>query len=287
MAFPRSRFSRMKRMNLLSSVVLALLFFSLPVFSQDEDDLLIDLPRFPQKGIPSTHERVNEGARLLSAGQSLKAEAILGQALVENPQSAEAAYNFGLALAFNGKHSEAVQAYFKALELRTDFPEAHLALGATYLSAGQNESALLAFNQALQTDSASEIRQAALFNKGVALGRLKRFPEAEMCLAETLALSPDDPSAAFQLGRLQMQQGKWQEGADWLESTIHDLPLESHTLRAKAFIRLKQKDKASESLKLAQDALAQADLADSVRIEVQNRLEKFTKELTQSSSATH
>ena len=269
---------------ILSSVILALLWFSPPVPGLEDEDLLIGMPQFPKVGIPSTLQQVNEGARLLAEGESVTAEALLGQALLDNPLSAEAAYNFGLALAFNGQWENALQPFSKALELRPTFPEAHLAVGTTYLSTGNAESALEAFTRAIEMNPTEAVLHAATFNKGVALGRLHRFSEAELCLAESLALAPDDPSPAFQLGRLQMQQEKWQEGADWLEATIHDLPLESHTLRTRAFLKLNQPDKAAASLQLAQTALQEAVLADTVRAEVASRLNRLAAEIAAAKS---
>jgi Flp pilus assembly protein TadD len=67
-------------------------------------------------------DKINQGAQLLAEGKTMRAEVVLGEALIEHPESPEAAYNFGLALAFNGKFYEAIQANFKALELKENFP---------------------------------------------------------------------------------------------------------------------------------------------------------------------
>ncbi|HOT26986.1 MAG TPA: tetratricopeptide repeat protein [Candidatus Ozemobacteraceae bacterium] len=224
---------------------------------------------------------INEGAKLLSAGRSLEAEEALQKAVAANPASAEGFYNLGLALAFNGKHGDALEAYKKALSLRADFPEASLGLGTTLLTLGQPQPALEAFEAVLARTPDSPVGQAALFNKGTALGHLKRYTEAELALSEALAANPDDPSPAFQIGRLKMEQQKWKDALGWLETTAAAFPLEANLLSGKAHIQLKDGAAAEKSLKLAADSLAAAAIADDARARLSGEIARLRQEAAQ------
>jgi tetratricopeptide (TPR) repeat protein len=198
---------------------------------------------------------VNQGAELLSRGKTQQAEVLLGQALVKNPQSPEAAYNFGLALAFNGKFREAVQANFKALELKEQFPEAHLALGNLFLTMGDFDQAIKAFDQAEYLSPGPFITRAARFNRAIALSRLKRFAEAEVAFSECLAANPDDQAIPFQLAALQLQQNKPEAALNWLDTMTNEFEIESNLMRARAYLKLKDIKNARLALNKTQQLL--------------------------------
>jgi len=225
--------------------------------------------------------KVNEGASLLAAGQSLKAEEILNQAVADNPGCAEGYYNLGLALAFNGKHAEALAAHRKALELRADFPEARLAFGIAHLTLNQPKQALEAFDSVLARIPDSPAGRAALFDKGTALGRLKRYTEAELCLSEALAADPDDPAPAFQIGKLKMEQGKWQDALGWFETTVSAYPLESHILSGRAHLKLRNRSAAEHALDQAVSCLATDTQNEATKARLTGEIDSLRKEASQ------
>lgn len=223
---------------------------------------------------------VNEGARLLAAGETGEAEVVLGRAVVENPNSPEAMYNFGLALGFNQKFAEAVQAHLKAVELKPQFPEAYLALGNLHMTAKKDEQALAAFEQAHQLAHNELIRRSALFNKGNVLSRLNRFLEAEMALSECLALDPTDTAPAFSLAGLHMRQGNYEMALGWLDSVSEDYRLEASFLRCRLHILLKDADAASKAFTEASKVLDEEKKLDPEnRKELTRTLEEMAKEL--------
>ncbi|PKL43393.1 MAG: hypothetical protein CVV41_10055 [Candidatus Riflebacteria bacterium HGW-Riflebacteria-1] len=225
---------------------------------------------------------VNEGARLLAAGETKEAEVVLGQAVGENPNSPEALYNFGLALSFNNKFAEAVQAQLKAVELKAQFPEAYLALGNLYLSVDENEQALSAFEQAHQLAHNEHVRRSALFNKGTVLGRLDRFLEAEMVFSECLALDPTDTSPAFALANLHLRQGNYEVALGWLDSVSNDFLLETSFLRCRLQLKLKDAAAASKAFSEARKVLDEAKGLDPEhRVELVKALEEMAKELSE------
>ncbi len=54
------------------------------------------------------------------------------QAIKKNPRDSEAYFQLGLAYQSLGKHQEELEAYKKAVELKSDFADAHFNLGVTY-----------------------------------------------------------------------------------------------------------------------------------------------------------
>ena len=54
------------------------------------------------------------------------------QAIKKNPKNSEAYFQLGLAYQSLGKHQEELEAYKKAVELKSGFADAHFNLGVTY-----------------------------------------------------------------------------------------------------------------------------------------------------------
>ena len=54
------------------------------------------------------------------------------QAIKKNPKNSEAYFQLGLAYQSLGKHQEGLEAYKKAVELKSDFADGHFNLGVTY-----------------------------------------------------------------------------------------------------------------------------------------------------------
>ncbi|NLI75552.1 MAG: tetratricopeptide repeat protein [Candidatus Riflebacteria bacterium] len=248
----------------------------LPAAGAPAADTLLPMP--PAPTATAEPAAVNEAARLLAAGRSLEAEQALQLAVKAHPQSAEAFYNLGLAQSFNGRHQEALASFRQALALRADFPEASLGLGTVLLTLGQPEPALAAFETALARTPDSPTGRAALFNKGTALGRLQRYTEAELALSEALAADPDDPSPAFQIGKLKMQQQKWEDALGWLETTATAFPLETHLLSGKAYLKLRNRAAAERSLIQAAACLATAGLAADTQARLTREIDSLRQE---------
>jgi tetratricopeptide (TPR) repeat protein len=66
---------------------------------------------------------------------------------------------------------------------------------------GEDELALQAFDRALSFKITSDLRAAALNNKGLVLLRLQRLPEAIVCFEEALQNKPDLEQANQNLQR--------------------------------------------------------------------------------------
>ncbi|HEY9072223.1 MAG TPA: tetratricopeptide repeat protein [Candidatus Ozemobacteraceae bacterium] len=270
----------MNRSTVAVLALIALLNIS-GVSAQNLDDLDgITLP--PPASQSVTPDRINEGAQLLAAGKSVEAEELLRKAVVEPPETAEGWYNLGLALSFNGKHAEALEAQNKALALRADFPEARLAQGIAHLTLGNPEPALESFEIVIARTPDSPTGRAALFDKGAALGRLKRYAEAELALSEALAADPDDPAPAFQIGRLKMEQQKWKDALGWLETAADAYPLEANILSARAHLRLGNRADAGKALDIAAKSLDADGQDDATKAKLTAEIESLRREATAS-----
>jgi tetratricopeptide (TPR) repeat protein len=90
--------------------------------------------------MPTPEETISQGQECYEREAFQEAEEFFRQALEAEPRSAEAHYHLGLALARQGKLSEAVASFQQALYCRPDFAEAASALGAVFQQAVQESA---------------------------------------------------------------------------------------------------------------------------------------------------
>ena len=145
--------------------------------------------------------------------------------------------------------SAALPAVTKAPTVSPKTKEQWLEDGNDHCAAGRYETALAAYNQALQLDPDYG---DAYVNKGVALHGLHQYGEAITAYRRGLQLNPDDASAYQNLG-LSLSALKRNEEA--LEA--YDKSIELHPTRLKAYTC---KSMALAALKRYEDALVVCDL---------------------------
>jgi CheY-like chemotaxis protein len=92
-----------------------------------------------------------DGARLLAAGRTDEAVAVLREAAARDDLAAEAHYYLGLALGRQGLLFEAAAAFARAAELRPDVDAAHQLLAQTFEALGFMKSAREAWARAIET----------------------------------------------------------------------------------------------------------------------------------------
>ncbi len=148
----------------------------------------------------------------------------------------------GNALEDQGRPSEALIAYKKALGLAPDYPKVHINVGNALLATGHVEAAQLAFARAVQIDPAhararfnlatthmrreewakaeAELRQVLVFEPSLdeasvmlslILEHAGRFAEAEAQLRKVLERRPDHAGAALNLGTMLLAQHRFDE----------------------------------------------------------------------------
>lgn len=125
-------------------------------------------------------------------------------AWVSNRTDANELMNAGTTMLGEGRTSDAILCYERAVELKPEDEEAHFNLGVAYGRAGQLLLAERHYREALKLFSDYP---EAHNNLGNVLTRQKRYAEAIEEFKATLKLSPEDASAHNNLGRALAEQG--------------------------------------------------------------------------------
>jgi tetratricopeptide (TPR) repeat protein len=143
-------------------------------------------------------ELVNQGARLIAAGQTLEAIPLLRRALELTPDDVSAAINLGGAYILSGKHRLAVPLLERACQLEPDNVMAWTNLGAAYLdrppysTVEGEERALRAFEQALEIDP---LTPHVSYNLGIIRRDRQEWELALGHFQDALAADPGDEDA--------------------------------------------------------------------------------------------
>ena len=124
------------------------------------------------------------------------------------PQDAEAHSNMGITLQELGRFNEAKVAYKQAIALKPDFTEAHYNLGNTQQQLGRLDEAKESYTQAiaLKPDYAE-----AHYNLSITLKELGRLNEAEAGYKQAIALKPDYAEAHTNLASMLQELGRFEE----------------------------------------------------------------------------
>jgi len=169
-------------------------------------------------------------------------------AIASNPDNAAIPYYYrGLVYIEDGKITEAVDDFTKAIELDGHFPQAYAARGTAYLMLTRPAKAAEDFNKALQLDPKNP---TTYVNRARALMGLKMYKEAEGDLNTAIELDPGLTAAYFNRGVLRMMQED-KEGA--LEDFNRCIELNPNAPapyfnRAVAYIELDDKKAAATDL---------------------------------------
>jgi tetratricopeptide (TPR) repeat protein len=154
-----------------------------------------------------------------------QAEAFFGQALKNDPKSAEALYGLGSAYLQQQKTKDARECFQRALQLHAGYPgtppNAWNNLGILAAREGDTDVAIQYFQRAIQIDPAHSI---ALQNLGRAYRQKKDWPQAKRMLERALALNPDDPEANYSLGMVYAQQNETERAYDYLQQALAARP---------------------------------------------------------------
>jgi Flp pilus assembly protein TadD len=165
--------------------------------------------------IPEAHALFHEGARRLTAGAGLEAEAYFRQALTLQPDFSEALANLGWLQEQRGELEAAEASYRQACAL--DHADVHieLNLAALLVDGKRFDEAEHLYQQALRRFPQAP---AAWSNYGVLLACLKREMEAENCYHTALELDDTYAKARFNLAYILLRQGRFAEGWQCLEA---------------------------------------------------------------------
>lgn len=134
-------------------------------------------------------------------------------------EQAEAYNNQGYDLASQGKFTEAVAAFERAIALYPGYDTAYNNLGIVYAQLGNFSEAVSAFEQAIALNS----RNVEYYNNlGSALGSLGRIAEATNVFRAAIARYPNEPDSHFNLAIAFLNQNQISEAISSLK-TARDL----------------------------------------------------------------
>ncbi len=159
----------------------------------------------------SLAELVTEAQRLQQSGQTDAAVDLYRQWLETGPEGMRhvACFNLGTLLGALNRTAEAEAAYRQAVALQPNFPHARLNLGHLLERAGNTDHALDQWRAVIDAGAAPELRVHAWNNLGRLLETLRRYPEAEAALRESLLLDPNQASVVQHYVHLRQKQCAW------------------------------------------------------------------------------
>jgi Tfp pilus assembly protein PilF len=148
-------------------------------------------------------------------------EKLWTHALFIDPKSSVAHFSLGLALAKNGKPTEAIDHYRQALQIKPNYAEAHTSWGLALAQQGKLAEAIDHYRQTLHTkpDSAD-----AHNNWGLALAQQGKLAEAIDHYRQAIQIEPDHAQTQYNWGNALVQQGKPAEASEHYQQALQIRP---------------------------------------------------------------
>lgn len=171
----------------------------------------------PEEAKRQAQSLVEQARELYKNDEDERALEVLKQAIVLDPDHAEAHLRLGMSLAALGKKDESEEQYKKAVELfkkriQNDSKDSadYFYLGEAYNFLHRDEDAVRAYRQAVQLKADDE---EAWYQLGSSLNKLARYTEAIGAFEKALELQPDDYRASDGLeeakdGAKRIREGK-------------------------------------------------------------------------------
>ncbi|MBN2381768.1 tetratricopeptide repeat protein [bacterium] len=174
-----------------------------------------------------------------------------------SPDQAESYFFIGNIYRDDKQYDQAMENYNKALELNPALLEGYVSRSALFKRSGKYEQALSDLREAERVDPSSEEIKTGIADCYVSLGQLD---QAGLVLSQIVESNPRNGIAVYNLGRIQLKQGRTQEAikyfSDALQLDVDHVPILND--RAIANIRLRQYDQA------------QSDWAEALRMDSTN-----------------
>ena len=148
---------------------------------------------------------------MLDRGDVTKALTELQAVVTRAPDNPVARYNLGRAHAAMGEYEQARQQFQKAIELRPDYVMARLALAQLQVTRSEFDAALKTAEAVLAIDSGNV--NARLIESAALMGQ-RKFADSRKLLDGMIKSAPDSPDVLFQLGVVNLAEGKHKEAED-------------------------------------------------------------------------
>ncbi|NQV57201.1 MAG: tetratricopeptide repeat protein [Rhodospirillales bacterium] len=158
---------------------------------------------------------------LTRLGRSSEALAAADRASSLNPDLAEADDARGLAFAALERGEMALESYHAALQKNPDYMATYVNLGNSLMHMGDFAGAMDCYEHVIRHEGGEigedvRSRAHAYNNLGLALAGKLQYAEAEAVLRQAVAIDTDFAEAHFNLARMLLMQGKYEEG--WREN---------------------------------------------------------------------
>jgi tetratricopeptide (TPR) repeat protein len=165
------------------------------------------------------------GAAFYDRGYMNQAEAYFQLAEKEDPASAEALYGLGSVYLEQKKNNQARDYLERATRAHAGYPgtlpNAWNDLGILSAREGKTTDAVEFFQKALQSNPDHAV---ALQNLGIAYRQQKDWAKAETALTRVVALRPDDPEANYNLGMVYAQLDDTERAYKYLQKALAARP---------------------------------------------------------------
>jgi len=148
---------------------------------------------------------------MLDKGDAAKAQGELQAVVTRAPDNPVARYNLGRAHAALGEPEQARQQFQKAIELRPDYVMARLALAQLQVTRGEFDAALKTAEAVLTIDTGNV--NARLIESAALMGQ-RKFAESRQLLDAMIKAAPSSPDVLFQLGVVNLAEGKYKDAED-------------------------------------------------------------------------
>lgn len=157
---------------------------------------------------------MGQAQALQQAGQPAAAAVLYQQWLATDGQRDAmrhvALFNLGTILSALQREADAEAAYQEALQLQPGFVHALLNMGHVLERRGAHEEALDHWRRvSADANAAQDLRVHAINNQGRLLETLRRYPEAEACLVQSLQWQPRQADVVQHYVHLRQKQCKW------------------------------------------------------------------------------
>ena len=203
---------------------------------------------------------VREAADHIAAGRLADAERVLGRALADRHDDAQALFLQGLLLKQQARLEGAADSLLLAAHFKPDFAEAHYQLGLIAASEGRAADAEQYYRRALESDPCHAQAYVAL---GALLVGRESLDEAVDCFRKAIEIDPDYAQAHSNLGLLMAARlDRFADAVPHLEKAWRLAPRDPDVMCNWAMY-LQQRGELAQSIALL-DQLIEAEAADPV-----------------------
>jgi len=164
---------------------------------------------------------------MLDRGDVTKALSELQAVVTAAPSNPVARFNLGRAHAALGEYEQARQQFQKAIELKPDYLAARLALAQLQVTRGEFDAALKTAEAVLVIDPGNI--NARLIESAAMMGQ-KKFNDSRQLLDTMLKNAPSSPDVLFQMGVVNLAEGKYKEAQDAFKRAYQLNPANSRGL---------------------------------------------------------